>query len=342
VSGSAITQSQVVNLTTDLAGKANLAGGNAFTGAQTVTSSAIAQIPVTITGATGQTGNLFSVRSDASELAFFSAGGNLNVFNQIRAGGSTGLGQLSVTSTGSGTIGAVVRGASGQTADVFLVQNSTPNSLFRVTTGQVQSFLDMTINGVTGIGTGAASGTGQLFVLSGLSTRVGAVIRGAASQSVDLLQLQNSAGTNQFRVDQGGMTVTNSLGVAGSPSGISYAYFTTPAANAIPVVVRGAASQTADLFQIQTSAGGVSGKFDAFGYFTANNGFVLASSGGSLERAFGGAFLGMAKATSAPTNPGANIGRLYFRDGTTAGTLKLCVRAGASGAETTILDNIPQ
>lgn len=29
-------------------------------------------------------------------------------------------------------------------------------------------------------------------------------------------------------------------------------------------------------------------------------------------------------------------------NGTTAGTLKLVVRAGAAGAETTILDNIPQ
>jgi hypothetical protein len=34
--------------------------------------------------------------------------------------------------------------------------------------------------------------------------------------------------------------------------------------------------------------------------------------------------------------------RLYFLDGTNAGTLKLVVKAGAGGAETTILDNIPQ
>ena len=33
---------------------------------------------------------------------------------------------------------------------------------------------------------------------------------------------------------------------------------------------------------------------------------------------------------------------MYYRDGTNAGTLKLVVRAGAAGAETTILDNIPQ
>jgi len=50
----------------------------------------------------------------------------------------------------------------------------------------------------------------------------------------------------------------------------------------------------------------------------------------------------MTKQTVATTNPGAGIGSLYFRDGTTAGTLKLVVRAGAAGAETTILDNNPQ
>jgi hypothetical protein len=36
------------------------------------------------------------------------------------------------------------------------------------------------------------------------------------------------------------------------------------------------------------------------------------------------------------------LAQLYLRDGTTAGTLKLVIIAGTTGAETTILDNIPQ
>jgi hypothetical protein len=52
--------------------------------------------------------------------------------------------------------------------------------------------------------------------------------------------------------------------------------------------------------------------------------------------------MGMKKTSSAVANPGADIARIYLVAGTTAGTLKLVVRAGASGAETTILDNIPQ
>jgi hypothetical protein len=55
-----------------------------------------------------------------------------------------------------------------------------------------------------------------------------------------------------------------------------------------------------------------------------------------------GGFIQMAKSTATYPAPGANSAYLYLRDGTNAGTLKLCVKAGAAGAETTILDNIPQ
>jgi hypothetical protein len=55
-----------------------------------------------------------------------------------------------------------------------------------------------------------------------------------------------------------------------------------------------------------------------------------------------GGRLRLTKMTSAAANPAANQAKIYLRDGTTAGTLKLVVRAGTAGAETTILDNIPQ
>ena len=68
---------------------------------------------------------------------------------------------------------------------------------------------------------------------------------------------------------------------------------------------------------------------------TANELLVHVQNGGAMMRLY--------KASAAVTNfQGSGYGTLYFRDGTTAGTLKLVVKAGASGAETTILDNIPQ
>ncbi len=69
---------------------------------------------------------------------------------------------------------------------------------------------------------------------------------------------------------------------------------------------------------------------------------ILGGNGLLLQLQNSGGKLVTQRATAAVSNPGANYGALYFRDGTTAGTLKLCVRAGAAGAETTIFDNIPQ
>jgi hypothetical protein len=61
-----------------------------------------------------------------------------------------------------------------------------------------------------------------------------------------------------------------------------------------------------------------------------------------LMREFSGGNLTLKRASSSATAPGDNYIKVYVRDGTNSGTLKLCVRAGSSGAETTLLDNIPQ
>jgi hypothetical protein len=152
----------------------------------------------------------------------------------------------------------------------------------------------VTTTGV-GIGTSAASVTSQLFVTSRASGRVGAIIRGAASQTARLQEWQTSAGTVLGAVEANGQT-----------------FF---------------ASGNCTI----TSAGNV---FSS-AFRTSNDWFQgsQANSGGRIT---------MTRQTAADSNPGANNARLYFRDGTNAGTLKLVVRAGASGAETTILDNIPQ
>jgi hypothetical protein len=50
----------------------------------------------------------------------------------------------------------------------------------------------------------------------------------------------------------------------------------------------------------------------------------------------------LTKMSSSATAPGADLAKIYLVAGTVPGTLKLVVRAGAAGAETTILDNIPQ
>jgi hypothetical protein len=394
VSGSAITQSQVVNLVSDLAGKANLAGGNAFTGAQTVTASTATQVPLTLVAASGQTANLLSTAGGAripaagnyfiapgltsTFVADFNAGsttttpvtiaglsgqtanllrlavagtdvatftalgglnnptaGNISLFQRL--GGAPFLGTLSVSTNSASQIGAVIRGAASQSANLMEIQSSAGTILSRFSSsGQFVS------DQQTFVGSGAASiSNSRLNVATGSSSVLGLTVRGASAQTADLFLLQNNGGTTQFRVDPNGMTIANSLGVAASPSGISYAYFTTPVASAVPVVVRGAASQTANLQTWQNSAGTIRARVDNDGnFFALNVGGINQlvflrenNSGGGLE---------MRNQTAAAPNPGSGSGTLYFRDGTNAGTLKLVVRAGAAGAETTILDNIPQ
>jgi hypothetical protein len=269
-----LAQSQVTNLTTDLAAKANLAGGNSFTGAQLLTASAIANVPLGVKGMSGQTANIFEVSTNTTL-------------------------QLRVTST-----------------------------------GVTQAYNDVYLAGITAVG--GAQLSSQLSVISGLSTRIGAVIRGAASQSANLQEWQASDGTIRSKVDANGFAVFGSNTVAANALVTANPFGATQ----VGIAVKGAASQSANLQEWQNSAGTMQAQVDANGFIRANA-LATWNQFGRLYEANSGGVLRMTKATAAFTNPGAGLAGLYFRDGTNAGTLKLVVRAGAAGAETTILDNIP-
>jgi hypothetical protein len=278
-----------------------------------------------IRGASGQTANLLEFQeSNAGVPSAVTAFGGFRIRNFGATVADTSLAVFAGYAT---EVPVRVRGAVSQSVNLQEWQDSNGFAV-----GLINAF------GAAAFGTNSV--LARLTVSTGSTGTVGGLIRAVASQTADLLQLQNSAGTNQFRVDPAGMTITNSLGVSGSPSGISYAYFTTPSASAKPVVIRGAASQSANLLEVQNSAGSVLA-------FVCNDGVVrapfLSTSTNYLfvgEQNSGG-YIAMTKQTAAISNIGADRAGIYFRDGTNAGTLKLVVRAGATGAETTILDNIP-
>jgi hypothetical protein len=263
VSGSAITQSQVVNLTTDLAGKANLAGGNAFTGAQTVTASTATQVPITLVAASGQTANLLATAGGAR----IPAAGNYFI-----APGITATYSADFTAGASAVTPVTIKGAASQSASILSLQNSA---------GSITANFTAPVNNVNRLNLGGTDLSATLGITVHASGGVGQVIRGAASQSANLLEIQNSAATVLSRFDSSGNLV------------------------------------------VPGNAGAIS-----------SGTFILGSRNSGAE-------LTMVRQTAATSNPGANLARLYFRDGTNSGTLKLVVRAGASGAETTILDNIP-
>ena len=186
--------------------------------------------------------------------------------------------------------------------------------------------------------------TGGIGIETNGSANKGLVVRGAGSQSADLQQWQIDNATVRAKVGASGRVAIGSPATEFNAAwlSVSSVFNTSPG-----IVVRGVASQSANLQQWQNSAGTSLASVTAAGEIYSSNAlrspvlytgsylFIASeeNSGGKLR---------MRKTTAQVSSPGANLGAIYFRDGTNAGTLKLVVRAGAAGAETTILDNIPQ
>jgi hypothetical protein len=208
-------------------------------------------------------------------------------------------------------------------------------------------------NGITSgdhrVGTATYFGA-ALNVLARVSTEVGQVIRGAASQSVDYWQVQNSSGAVIAKVDSVG-DITARV----QRSTFAARFVTTDPSIAIQVNT-GAASQTGDFFQTQTSTGTVMQRLTSSGLIRATDNVIanaLVGASGSSDASvttslvriqanstLGGGWFQATRLTGPTGNITADSGQIYFRAGTNANTLRLVVKAGA-GAEQTILDNIP-
>ena len=245
-----VTQAQVTSLVSDLAGKASLGAANAFTvGGHVITNAATAVIPLVVKGASGQSANLQEWQTNAGATAV--------LVNS--AGLITGTRQLALNSGAAGETSLVIRGAASQTGDTIAVRDSSSNTiagfsatgrLYSGVSGSGQTYLG-------GLNLGAVNTVAtQLGVIAGASTTVGAVIRGASSQSANLQEWQNSGGTILSRI-----TSIGSFAVPASGSFISgaqgHANFITNDAATTPLMVKGAASQTANLQEWQNSAGTV-------------------------------------------------------------------------------------
>lgn len=210
-------------------------------------------------------------------------------------------------------------------------------------TANIQEWDDQTGAVLSAIGPSGAFSAPQASITGTVASNIPLQITGAASQSTHFLNVQTSASATLFRVNSSGYAMAPLGFISGgtTQAGTTATSVYATAAGNIGLVVRGAASQSANMQQWQLSDSTVvarvlsDGQFVSSAINTSNNyaRMLEANSGGTLQ---------LTKMTAQAGNAGAGIGRLYFRDGTNAGTLKLVVRAGAAGAETTILDNIPQ
>lgn len=162
----------------------------------------------------------------------------------------------SVTSGGTAT-------ADVQTANLAEFQNSAGGVVATVThNGSIVSDKDI-------IAVGGLFAANAPYMDAGLNVRPisnspaikGLVVRGAASQTANLAEFQNSVGTVLSSVTPSGAFIAPSGSIIGSTS----TTLTTPSPTVQVLSVRGAANQTADLIQLQTANGTVLGGFGSSG-----------------------------------------------------------------------------
>jgi hypothetical protein len=176
------------------------------------------------------------------------------------------------------------------------------------------------------------------------ATNKALIVKGVASQTADLQQWQNSAGTVMVAVTSAG-----AVKVGTSISGV-FTINNVINGGSIVLAVRGASGQSADLQQWQDSAGTVLAKVDTAGRIITTLGTqtpLLYDTGGtlaainfgstrnvglfSLTGSFGGggAVLGIANASTVPSTNPSGGGILYVE----SGALKY---RGSSGTVTTL------
>jgi hypothetical protein len=221
-----------------------------------------------IRAAAAQTANIQEWQSSTGTV--LSNINNVGAANFVRAGigGATpATTALFVTATSASGIGIIARAAAAQTANI---------QEWQITDGTVRSF----INPIGRMGvrlSELAVGTESLSVGTVNTTDIGIVVRGVASQTANLQEWQNNAGTVIASIGPAGSITTNS-NITQSTSGRTFIGGATdydaflnvgiPTATRQGIVVRANASQTANLQEWQNSSGTILANVSSSGGFT--------------------------------------------------------------------------
>ncbi len=117
--------------------------------------------------------------------------------------------------------------------------------------------------------------------------------------------------------------------------------FVASNAAVVPLTIKGYSSQTGNLLEAKTNSDSVVAKINATGSLFANTVSTL-NSYVTLSEQNSGGLVTFTRQTTAITNPGTNTAGVYFSTGEASGSLRLSLKAGSSGEEVTLLENIPQ
>jgi len=370
----------------DISGLPSLTTANTFTGGvQQITTASAATKGLIVKATASQSANLLEFQnSGGTAVTFFNASGGLTategVISTLYSGGqmTTGtLGYFNATTFSPSVRPIVVRGAASQTANLQEWQNSSGTVLAKIDASGNATLANVTLGLLTsgsdyrgsyGIGGGGLTTSHGAFAMQSWSTTiVTGVLRAAASQTADLQQWQNSAGSVLSYVDSSGKIFAKGLrldgtdgsnnniyktGTLGFLSGLGMQLYLNQDNNATggPLVIRAINTQTSNLTEWMNSAGTVLTKVTAGGDLDFVNGgvlkvFYIAKAGGgttvitlggddnlqffspSSRSGAGNIFIG--NSTTIPSSNPTNGGALYVE----GGALKF---RGSSGTVTTI------
>jgi hypothetical protein len=205
--------------------------GTNFVNARTIEADAAATKPLIVKGAASQSANLFEVQN-SSATALFAINSNGTAVTQTAGSGSSAYFRISANfqwvqlgrayqqfgNYSGGYVGAgddgvdfTVRMGAALDAEAIRVKGKTAGS----TAGPM-------------VGIGETSPGAQLHVTSALAARKGLIVKGAASQSANTFEVQNSAGTiNCAIADSGAITTASNFTVRANGASVSKFLLTT-------------------------------------------------------------------------------------------------------------------
>ena len=250
-------------------------------------------------GSTGAFGTQATVRG--------SGGGIFGGVSQISSAG------LTVYATAAGNPGAIIRGAASQSVDLTQWTNSAGTVLATVNaSGEVRAPLFGSTSTGKALLYTAASATGEFRIDTNVATNKGLVIRGAPSQTANLQEWQDSAGTVKAFVRSDGFiradaslqtpTIYGTSVTNGTQANIATAWtFVTNVATNIGIIIKGAASQTANLQEWQNSSGAVLSYIRQDGAIALNTMLPTSSNTGSYLTTGSSAINIISRSTSTST-----------------------------------------
>jgi hypothetical protein len=235
--------------------------------------------PLTLKGAASQSVDYFKIQdSTGANLLKVDQFAGLSVTTGINATGnwSSSFGGAGVSNTivgvrpNASNIGIAVVGAASQTANLQEWKNSSG-----VTLASVNNIGDITSN-TFNASSGTIIGSSYNWLKAANNTLVPLVIQGKASQSASLQEWQDSSGTLLAKIDASGafltgQSVRGTYGGFGSIIAGSTLSAVANTATEIGAVIKGTASQTADLQQWQNSSSAVVANVSYAGHVTTNN-----------------------------------------------------------------------